>query len=224
MAMATRTIWGIGTSRTIRAHWAAAEVGLEYAVEAIRPRTGETKTARFTAVNPRQKIPVLVDGDLTLSESLAIVNYLGENHGDPASGLVPREGPERAAYDEWCFFAAMELDATSLYVIRRHSGLSEIYGRAPVAVDVARAYFERQIASVVAHLGDERRYLMGDRFTGADIVMTSVLGNAESYEFALDETLLAYGERTRADGERTRARPAFQAACAINNPPDLGPV
>ena len=130
---------------------------------------------------------------------------------------MPREGPERAAYDEWCFFAAMELDATSLYVIRRHSGLSEIYGRAPVAVDVARAYFERQIASVVAHLGDERRYLMGDRFTGADIVMTSVLGNAESYEFALDETLLAYGERTR-------ARPAFQAACAINNPPDLGPV
>ncbi len=217
MAGTRRTIWGIGTSRTIRAHWAAAEVGLDYETRAILPRTGETKTEEFTAINPRQKLPVLQDGDLTLSESLAILTYLATTYGDPATGLVPVEARERAAYDEWCFFTAMELDATSLYVMRRHHDLTEIYGAAPAAVEVARDYFHRQAATVVSHLDDGRRYLMGERFTGADIALTSTLGIAERYEVALDDALLAYLERTR-------ARPAFRAARAINNPEDLGRV
>lgn len=57
------TLWGAGTSRTIRAHWAMHELGLSYKVKPIGPRTGETKTAEYTRLNPRQKIPLLQDGD-----------------------------------------------------------------------------------------------------------------------------------------------------------------
>ncbi len=85
----TRTIWGIGTSRTIRAHWAAREVGIDYETRPIRPRTGETETTKFLAINPRGKVPALVDGELVLTESMAILNHFATTYGDPASGLVP---------------------------------------------------------------------------------------------------------------------------------------
>ena len=53
------TLWGVGTSRTIRPHWAMHELGLAYTTKPIGPRTGETKTAEYTKLNPRQKIPLL---------------------------------------------------------------------------------------------------------------------------------------------------------------------
>src|SRR5215213_7799900 len=120
---AERVLWGCTTSRTIRAHWALHELGLDYRCEPILPRSGETQTARFTQVNPRQKIPVLQDGGLTVSESAAIINYLSATYGRAGNRLVPTDPHGRARYDEWCFFVIAELDATSLYVMRRHLGL-----------------------------------------------------------------------------------------------------
>ena len=55
------TLWGVGTSRTIRAHWAMHELALPYKTMPIGPRTGETKTAEYTKLNPRQKVPLLQD-------------------------------------------------------------------------------------------------------------------------------------------------------------------
>ncbi len=49
------TLWGVGTSRTVRPHWALAELGLRYETRAIGPRTGETKTQEYTKLNPRQE-------------------------------------------------------------------------------------------------------------------------------------------------------------------------
>ena len=74
-----RILWGIGTSRTVRAHWALIELNLPYKTEIIRTRTPDTETNVFKSVNPRQKIPVLQDGSLTIGESAAIVTYLAEN-------------------------------------------------------------------------------------------------------------------------------------------------
>jgi glutathione S-transferase len=48
-----RILWGAGTSRTIRAHWALHELALDFDCRPIRPRTGETKTAEFTALSVR---------------------------------------------------------------------------------------------------------------------------------------------------------------------------
>jgi glutathione S-transferase len=69
-------LWGVGTSRTIRAHWAMAELGLAYETRPIGARTGETQTAEYTQLNPRQKIPLLQDDDFCIGESAAIVAYL----------------------------------------------------------------------------------------------------------------------------------------------------
>ncbi|MBI2088223.1 MAG: glutathione S-transferase N-terminal domain-containing protein, partial [Deltaproteobacteria bacterium] len=55
-------LWGAGTARTLRAHWILHELGLTYERRPIGSRTGETQTAEFTRINPRQKIPLLQDG------------------------------------------------------------------------------------------------------------------------------------------------------------------
>jgi glutathione S-transferase len=204
-------LWGATTSRTIRAHWALHELGLAYRCEPILPRSGQTKTERYTAVNPRQKVPALVDGDFTITESAAIVTYPSATYGTPDNTLVPTAPRERARYDEWAYFIMSELDATSLYVVRRHLGLPEIYGAAPIAVDAALAYFQRQIGSVAATLDDGRPWLMGDRFTGADMLLTTCLTWATRLEQPLADSLTRFRDRAT-------ARPAYVAASAANEP------
>ena len=132
-----RILWGVGSARALRAHWALMELGLEYRSERVRPRTGETQTPAYRRLNPREKIPVLEDGGLVLSESAAIITYLAETYGN--GRLIPAGGAERAKYFEWVSFISMEIDATTLYVLRRHEALREIYGDAPTANSVARA-------------------------------------------------------------------------------------
>jgi glutathione S-transferase len=205
------TLWGATTSRTIRAHWALHELGLNYRCEPILPRSGETKTERYTAVNPRQKVPALVDGDFTITESAAIISYLSAVYGTPENTLVPTGKRERARYDEWAYFIMAELDATSLYVVRRHLGLPGIYGEAPVAVDAALAYFQRQIGSVATALDDGRDWLMGARFTGADMLLTTCLTWATRLEQPLADSLVRFRDRAT-------ARPAYVAAMAANDP------
>src|SRR5258708_17154138 len=146
-------LWGVGTSRTIRAHWALHELGLEYERRPIEPRTGETQTPEFTALSARQKIPLLQDNGMVITESAAIIAYLSDIYGRPDNRLLPEDARERARCLEWCFFAISELDATSLYVMRRHGDLRHIYGGAAQAKEAASLYFQNQIGSCERHLG-----------------------------------------------------------------------
>ena len=83
------TLWGVGTSRTIRPHWAMHELNLAYKTKPIGPRTGETKTPEYTRLNPRQKVPLLQDGDFCIGESAAIVAYLSQTYSSPERALIP---------------------------------------------------------------------------------------------------------------------------------------
>ena len=76
-------LWGVGTSRTMRAHWMLLELGVDYRFHAIGPRTGETHSGEFLRLNPRHKIPVLQHGSLVLTESAAIIEYLSATFPSP---------------------------------------------------------------------------------------------------------------------------------------------
>ena len=65
-------LWGAGTTRTLRPIWMAEELGVDYELIPIGPRTGETQSKEFTDLNPKQKIPFLENCEIRLSESLAI--------------------------------------------------------------------------------------------------------------------------------------------------------
>lgn len=211
------TLWGVGTSRTVRAHWAMHELGLSYKVKPIGPRTGETKTAEYTRLNPRQKIPLLQDGDFCIGESAAIVAYLSRTYSTPDRSLVPETQREFAAWLEWCFFIVAELDSTSLYVMRRHraDALGHIYGIAPEVVAQAGEYFRQQLRHVEVALADDRQFLMGDRFTSADILLTTCLDWAIAYGVGICDNAHPYLARIQ-------KREAYQQAVAANAP--LAPI
>ena len=96
----------------------AEELEMEYELIPIGPRTGETKTEEFTQINPKQKIPALEDGEIKLSESLAICRYLQRNFKSK-NIFLPKNTTDIAKEDEWCNFIYGEIDETSLYVMRR---------------------------------------------------------------------------------------------------------
>ncbi len=205
-------LWGGGTTRTIRPHWVLQELNLKYEKRLVGSRTGETQTAQFRRLNPRGKIPVLQDGGLVLAESAAIINYLVENYG-PGSCLVPCPGtPERGLYDQWCFFIMTELDAHTLYILRRHDDLHYLYGRSPNAVQAAKEGFARQISVVTEELRTGGPYLLGKMFTCADVLLTTCLTWARYCKIPLAPELCDYV----AD---LTARPAYRRAAEVNGGP-----
>jgi glutathione S-transferase len=211
------TLWGVGTSRTVRPHWALHELGLPYKSKPIGPRTGETKTPEYTKLNPRQKIPLLQDGDFAIGESAAIVAYLCRTYATPSKVLIPEKQRDYAAWLEWCFFIVTELDSTSLYVMRRHraDALGPIYGVAPEVVAQAGEYFRQQLRHVEVAFADGRQYLMGDRFTSADILLATCLDWAIAYGVGICDNAGPYLDRMH-------QRPAYQSSAAANVP--LAPI
>jgi len=204
-------LWGVGTSRTLRAHWALHELGLDYECRPILPRTGETKTPEYTKLNPRQKVPLLQDGDFTIGESPAIVAYLSNTYGTPENALIPTDTREHATWLEWCFYAATELDATGLYVMRRHGDLKHIYGEAPAALESAADYVAAQLRHAEHALQDGRPFLVGKRFSTADMLLTTCLTWAVNYRVPVTAACLSYMERIT-------SRPAYHASVAANRP------
>jgi len=201
-------LWGVGTSRTMRAHWMLHELGLDYESRPIQSRTGETLAEEFRRLNQRHKIPLLQHDSFVLTESAAIIQYLGETFPRSETVYVPADHRERAALNEWCYFIMTELDAASLYVVRRHEGLSQIYGEAPTAVASAKTYFLHNLEAMESRIV-RAAYLFGDRLSAADILLVSCLDWALSADIVIPATLLDYRNRIV-------FRPAYQAAFEKN--------
>lgn len=200
-------IWGVGTGRTIRPIWAAEELGLDYELVPIGPRTGETQSDSFTEMTRKQKVPFLVDGDVRLSESVAISRYLLAAH--PRDGVwTPTTPNEVAKEDEWICYIYGELDETSLYVMRRHGELAAIFGGSAAIVQSAKAYAERHL-NVVAHYIKGQTYVMPQGFGLADILLVSCLDWARFYGVCVPGSLLAYRDNIA-------SRPAYRKAMQIN--------
>lgn len=211
MAKTNLTVWGIGTPRTLRVHWILAEFELTYDSRPITSRSGETTTPDFLALNPKHKIPVLQHGDRVLTESAAIVTYISEAFDPPAGFFVPADAASRATLNEWCFFIMTELDALSLYVIRKHQDLHALYGEAPGAIEAARDNFADLTGALFDGTENDREFLMPGGMSVADILLTTCIQSAQRRGIAMPDYLIAYNDRMS-------QRPAFRHALAINNP------
>jgi len=193
----------------MRAHWMLLELGLEYEFHPIQPRTGETLRDDFLRINPRHKIPVLRHGPRVLTESAAIIQYLAEVFANPEKLYVPEDAGGRAELNEWCYFILSELDAASLYVMRRHDGLKQLYGEAPVAVEAAKRYFLHNLETMASRVAGGDPYLLGKRFSAADVLLVTCLDWARASGIALPGTCADYRERVT-------QRPAYRAALQRN--------
>ena len=198
-------VWGIVSTRALRVHWTLQELGLTYGTTPIRTRTPEQASEEYGAVNVLNKIPTLEIDGVRYAESGAIALELAARFRDRVD-LWPEA--DRARVLEWCFYVAMELDATSLYIIRRHGDLASIYGEAPGVVSGAREYWLKQARKAEAALGDDRPWLLGETFSVADIMLGSCLGWASKRGVAVPQILQDYDTRLRARPSRQRAEEA----------------
>lgn len=180
-------------TRSARCRWALQELGVPFEAIPVNLSQGEHKRAEFLKLNPYGRVPVLIDGDLVLSESVAICLYLADKYAD--RGLVPMPGTtQRAAHDQWLLFCATELDQP-LWQIRRHTALYPAEQRLPAEVAISRANFQRAAAVLEGALRD-KAHLTGTGFTVADIVVTQTLLWATGYGLLVDHPgLEAYLDR-----------------------------
>ena len=164
-------LYEFGPTRSIRARWTLQELGVEFEPITVNLVAGEHRRPEFLKINPAGKLPVLVDGDLMLTESVAIVLYLAEKY--PEKGLLPTDLGYRAQVNRWLLFAATELEQP-LWRITRHTRLYPEDKRLPGDVALARQEFREMAAVLEKHL-QGRQFVVGDRVTVADFVTAYTL-------------------------------------------------
>jgi glutathione S-transferase len=194
-------------TRSIRVRWTLQELGVDFEAVTVDMLHGGLQNPDFVALNPARKLPVLIDGDHVLTESVAIVLYLGEKYLD--RGLVPANLAARADLYKWLLFAATELEQP-LWRIARHANLYPEDRRLPADIPLAREDFRAMARVAEEHL-TSRPYVMGADVSVADFVLAHTLDWAnEAHVLDGFPMLLAYIERMYA-----RPRAAMRIAKAM---------
>ena len=206
-----------GLVRDLRVRWALEEAGLPYEVMLIGP--DDQKSAAYRAMQPFGQVPAIDDDGLVLFESCAIVMHLGER----SEALLPRDEPARARVRTWMLAAlnTIEPPITVLNVIDLQPG-----GAPPGAKELRESVVGRigdRLDSLVAFLG-ERPYLVENRFTAADLLMTTVLRQLRNTDLVAQRpTLDAYQKRNEQRPAFVKALAAQLATFAKHAPPNARP-
>jgi glutathione S-transferase len=171
-------------TRSTRVAWALEEVGAEWTYTAVKLDDPE-----FLVISPLAKVPAVRDGDFVLTESGAICTWLGDRY--PQSGLVPPAGSrERALYDRWCLFVLTELEQAP-WLKAKHKFALPAHVRA-TGVDAAAAYEWDRAARVLVDELAGRPFLVGGRFTAADLLASHTIFWGTRAKFEVPPALLAY--------------------------------
>ena len=204
------TVFGEG--RGFRVVWLLEEMGLAYRLRPVDLLAGVENDPEFLAINPAGFIPAIQDGDVTMVESIAIMEYLMARHGptplapDPHDRTFP-------AYQQFLHLGEAGL-AASIYfvVVSRH--LAPEAERQNWGARKALEVFESRRGLVTRQLA-RAPYLAGETFTAADISVTYALELARrSGGVVLDEAEQAYLARTRGREAYKRAMETCHATRA----------
>ncbi|HEX7943994.1 MAG TPA: glutathione S-transferase family protein, partial [Phenylobacterium sp.] len=162
------TVFGGQTSRSIRVVWVLEEMGLEYAVRQVDMLAPEQDPA-FLAVNPANYIPAIQDGDVTMVESVAIMEYLMGRYGPTPLQPAPSD-PIFPAYQQFLHLGEAGL-ATLMMVPVVSRFIAPESERQNWGARWALECIERRLMLVREQLA-RAPYMAGDRFTAADISVT----------------------------------------------------
>jgi|SRR5579863_5447802 len=168
-------LYEFAPTRSIRARWVLQELGVEFDAETVNLVAGDQHRPEFLAINPAGKVPVLVDDDLVLNESVAIAVYLADKY--PGKRLMPADPRARAEVLRWLLFTATELEQP-LWRIAKHRVIYPEEKRLPGEVELAREDFAPMAAVLDRHMTD-REFVAGDSVTVADFVLAYTLDWAQ---------------------------------------------
>ena len=197
-------VYGFPKTRSLRILWTLEEIGADYGLVKVDLFKGEAEEPAFLRLNPAGKVPVLVDDDLVLSESGAICTYLADKY--PESGLAPEPRTEqRAIYDQMCFFALTELEQP-LWTMAKHRFVLPAQLRVPDVIDAANWEFARAVDALAMRIG-EQEFVLGSRFTVADVLVGNVLSWARNSDMPIEADLVnTYADRVLGRPALARAR------------------
>lgn len=195
-------LYGIRQSRAMRSLWALEELGVPYEHMPIHFAT-DAKKPEYKSINPNGRVPALVDGDVTLFESMAINLYLAKKYDK--RGLYPASVEDEARAIQWSFWGMTEIEPSLLVVL-----MNRVFLPPNQRDETAARTAEEKLGPALRVLDGAlagKKYLLGDAFTIADLNVASVLSWALFAHVDLAKT--PNTERWLAE---CSARPAFAKA------------
>jgi glutathione S-transferase len=180
--------------------WMSEELGDVCTVKLVNLKNGEGRTKEFLSINPMGKLPTLTHKGAIITEAAAICAYLADLYSE--KGLAPAPGDaQRGVYYRWMFFAPSCIEPMMLdklgKVTRENGGA------------VGHGDYDRVMASIAQALAGGP-YLLGEKFSAADVVMGSTLNFATLFgAIPMEGAIKSYVERLK-------ARPAFKSMMAKN--------
>ncbi|MBV9833774.1 MAG: glutathione S-transferase family protein [Alphaproteobacteria bacterium] len=200
------TVYSAPNTRAIRVVWVLEEIGAQAEIKSM-PYPPRQHAPEYFAVNPTGMVPLLIDGDVRLSESMAICDYLASKHGSPL--VVAPDDPERAAYLQWLWYG----ESTLMTPLSRLNVVRQVEPKGP-QIDAILAGAREHVGARLKMLEERlegRDFLAAGRLTLADISVSYPLHLVAM--LGLEDLL---GPRSAAYHQRLRARPAHQRAIAIS--------
>jgi glutathione S-transferase len=202
-------IYGVARTRAFRVLWIAQELELAHEHLPIEIGDAGARTPEFLSLNPNGRLPVIVDGDFVLSESLAITLYLAKKYS--AGKLYPSSLEAEARAWQWSFWAIVEVDRGvniwSLHAVRLPPAERDAKLR-----DEALAVIAPPFRVLDASLA-KTPYLLGAEFTVADLNVAAVISRAVDMDLSAWPNLKAWLLRCL-------GRPAASAALALKTKSD----
>ena len=187
------SVWGGQTSRSLRVVWLLEEMGLSYRVRHVDMLAAE-KDPAWLAINPGDFLPAIQDGDITMVESVAIMQYLMGRYGPTPLQPAP-DDPTFPPYQQ--FLHMGEAGLATLIMVPLVSGfIAPAAERDNWGARWARECVERRRLLVRRQLANAP-YMAGDSFTAADISVAYALRLAANHAgFTLTDAEQAYLDRT----------------------------
>ena len=205
--MSRLRIYGVASTRAFRALWIANELGLDYEHIPIEIGAAGARKPEYLAINPNGRLPAIDDGGFVVWESLAITLYLAKKHGRFYPATL--EGEAKAW--QWSLWAVQQVDRGvniwSLHALRLPPAERDPQRRAEAlkVLEAPFAVLERALA--------DRRYLLGDEFSVADLNVAAVISRAIDMDLFATPRLADWLKRCL-------ERPAARAALVLRGKAD----
>ena len=164
-------IYGVARSRAFRTLWMAGELGIPYEHVKIDFADGGTRRPEYLAINPNGHVPAIDDDGFKLWESMAINLYLAKKYGS-GIGLYPQSLEDEARVWQWSFWGMTEVERPALTVLLNRIGPED--RRDAAAADEAERALAAPLKVLDAAVAGSP-YLLGDKFTVADLNVASIL-------------------------------------------------
>lgn len=195
------------SARSFRPLWMLEELQLPYTLHML-PFPPRVHARSFLELNPLGTVPLLMQGEVRMTESAAICQYLAAAHPDAGLDVRPQD-PAFGAYLNWLHMGEATLTFPQTLVLR-YGRFEPAARQQPQVVEDYRRWFLARLRAVEAALAHGDQHLCAGRFTAADVSVGYALLLAQHLGLAAQ-----FGAATQGYWQRLQQRPGYQRAMAV---------